>query len=419
MNGDLQARFERALSLFDRGRVDASIEALDGCLETDPGNAHVRLNLGHAHGAAGHADRAVALYRGLLDEPDPALVYAACWSLADLKGYRFTDREIALMRQHGDRADGHPQRYLLMFALGRALEQRGDHVGAFAAWREANEQVAAERPYPADAWRQLARSMETVGRIPSNSRVPGRPTPIFVVGMPRSGSTLVEQILSAHSRVQAAGEVPFLENLARSLDHQGGFAAALSRLEPDHCRRGAEAYLGQVRPLLDGDPDYAVDKWPDNFWYLGLARALFPDAPVVNVWRDPLDNALAVYKQHFSHGNAHASRLDWTADYWECYLDVMARWDALLPGAVLHLSYARLVTDPGNAIRDLLAHCGLDFEPQVLDFHRRERPVLTPSGQQVRQPIYTSAVGSAGPYREFMGDLLPRFETLARRSEKL
>ena len=418
MTKRLHDRLREGQALFDQGRVEDAITVFESCLPAAASNPHLALNLGHAYSAAGNMEDAVQSYHGLLDSDQPGMVYAACWSLADLKGYRFGPGETARMRELAQAAGPHPQRFLLMFALGRALEQQGAHREAFSALREGNEQVAQERPFPGDAWRQLASSLRSLDRVPRADTPPNGPSPVFVVGMPRSGSTLVEQILGAHSRVQATSELPFIENMARTLDRQGGFAQVLPKLTSAQCRQGALAYLEQVQPFLAGKTEFFTDKWPNNFWYIGLIRALFPGARIVNVRRDPLDNAMAVYKQYFSHGNEHSFRLRWVAEYWEVYLSVMEHWEALYPGEILHFSYAKLVTDPATAIRQLLDYCGLEFEQQVLRFHQAERPVMTPSGQQVRQPIYRSALGSADPYRPFMGELPERFEGISRRAEK-
>ena len=418
MTEDVQQRFKDGLALFDRGRVPEAVEKLRACYETDPKNPHYALNLGHALSAAGDSGQAISLYRDLMASPDHGIVFAACWSLADLKGYRFTESERALMQEMADLATPHPQRYLLMFALGQAHEKNGDYGQAMVAYTRANEQVSKERPYPAQAWRQFADSILAIRDVPRHAESSGY-MPVFIVGMPRSGSTLLEQIIGAHPQAEAAGELPFIENLARSLDQQGGFAKALPRLGPQHCSAGSEAYLGQAKALLRGNPSKFVDKWPDNFWYIGLIRALFPAAPIINIMRDPLDNALAVYKQFFNRGNEFSSRLEWTAHYWDCYLDVMNHWDVLFPGDVMNLRYRDLVCEPETTVREVLAHCGLDFEPAVLEFYKNKGAVMTPSGQQVRQPIHASALDSARPFRPYIEELLPRFEGIAARADDL
>lgn len=419
MTERLQDRLREGQALFDQGRIEEAIVVFESCLPAAANNPHLALNLGHAYSAAGNMEAAVQSYQGLLGSGEPGMVYAACWSLADLKGYRFEPGETARMKELAQAADPHPQRFLLMFALGRALEQAGAYKEAFSALQHGNEQVARERPFPGDAWRQLASGLRSLDRVPRADSPLDGPGPVFIVGMPRSGSTLAEQILGAHSRVQATSELPFIENMARRLDRHGGFAQVLPKLTPAQCRQGALAYIRQVTPLLAGKPDLFTDKWPDNFWYVGLIRALFPGARIVNVLRDPLDNAMAVYKQYFSHGNEHSFRLQSVAEYWEVYLSVMEHWEALFPGETLHFSYARLVEDPATAIRQLLDYCGLEFEQQVLRFHRAKRSVMTPSGQQVRQPIYKSALGSAEPYRPFMGELPERFDRIAERVQEL
>ena len=419
MTDSLQTRFREGLALFDSGRVEDAIKIFESCLRSDGNNPHLVLNLGHAYSARGNTERAVVLYRELVDSNDLGMVYAACWSLADLKGYRFDQAETNRMKTLASQSAAHPQRFLLMFALGRALEQKNDYEAAFKALLEGNEQVAKERPFPGEPWRQLASALQSISHIPGPAHAPPGPAPLFIVGMPRSGSTLVEQILGAHSCVEATSELPFIENIARSLDRQGGYTSLLPRLSAEHCRQGAVTYLDQARPLLTGQCDFFTDKWPNNFWYIGLIRALFPGARIINVVRNPLDNAMGVYKQYFGHANEHSFRLEWVADYWEIYLSVMGHWGTLFPGEILHFSYAGMVANPEAAIRNLLDYCNLEFEEQLLCFHETERTVMTPSGQQVRQPIYKTAVGSAEPYRPYMGKAAARFDQIAARADSL
>ena len=409
-------RIEHGRALFETGRADEAVPVLESCRSGAGPDPELELTLGHAASAAGDQDKAVDCYRALLESDDAALRHVGWWSLADLKGYRFTPGDRDAMRQQLATASGpESQRYLLDFALGRALEQAGEHDAAFAAWERANREVARLRPWPGPAWRRLAASLETIRELPCAERAIDGPQPLFIVGMPRSGSTLVEQILASHSHVTATSELPFIENLARSLDAHGGFAHALPRLSAGECNRAATAYLEQVQPYLRQRSELFTDKWPDNFWWLGLIGACFPAAPVINVIRDPLDNAVGAFKQYFSRGNEHSSRPDWIADYWDIYLDVMQHWETVLPGRVLHLRYADLVSEPEATIRRLLERCGLAFEDDVLEFHAAGRAVMTPSGHQVRQPIHRGALDSSRPYRDRLAPYLERFERLRER----
>lgn len=419
MRDELRERFEQALRLFDRGRADEAVPLFEECRRSDPADPNFALNLGHALAAAGDPERAAGLYRDLLNGSDMAMVCAAAWSLADLKDSRFTTAEIDRMSELAEKLNGHPQRFLLLFALGHAHEQTGEHERAFGAWREANAQAAKRRPFDGAAWNRLADSLRSTGDVSAPAKAPAGPRPVFIVGMPRSGSTLVEQILGAHSQVEATSELPFMENIARELDRMGGYAVRLPRLTPDDCTRAAAAYRQQAASLLRGSKPFFTDKWPNNFWHVPLIRALFPDAPIINVVRDPVDNAMAVFKQYFNHGNEHSFRLDWTAAWWETYLDVMSLWEDRFPGAVLHLAYRDLVSDPEVAVKRLLAHCDLPYEPEVLQFHRRDRTVMTPSAQQVRKPIHTGALDSSLPYRPFMQELMPRFEAIKEKAGTL
>jgi tetratricopeptide (TPR) repeat protein len=409
-------RIERGRLLFDIGRADEAVPVLESCRTGPDPEPEIELSLGHAASAAGDMAKAVSCYRALLDGADPALRNVAWWSLADLKGYRFTEADVNEMRRQQAATTGpDTQRHLLLFALGRALEQAGEYDAAFVAWESANRDVARQRPWPEPAWRRLAATLDAIRDIPRRrARVDG-PQPVFIVGMPRSGSTLVEQILASHSRVSATSELPFIENLARSLDARGGFANLLPQLSAGDCDRVARTYLEQVEPYLRKRRDLFTDKWPDNFWWIGLIRAGFPNAPVINVIRDPLDNALGVFKQYFARGVEHSSRFDWIAGYWEIYLDVLQHWESVLPGQLLHLRYADLVDEPDATARRMLEYCGLEYESDVLAFHAADRAVMTPSGHQVRQPIHRGALDSSRPYREHLAPCIERFEKLRER----
>ncbi|MBD3649385.1 MAG: sulfotransferase [Pseudomonadales bacterium] len=378
------------------------------------------MHLGHAWNARGDEDKASAYYRQLIDSGNDELASIGYWSLADQKGYRFSDEECRDLRA---RAEGLGEkiwhRYLLLFALARCLEQRGQYEEAFNAMRQANDQVAKERPFNAEGYQRFLDTLLTIEKAPAGSPASIRPVPIFVVGMPRTGSTLVEQILAAHTRIQATNELPFIEQMARQLDSQGGFAAMVRRLSAGQCRQGAEFYHERVKPFLRESTDYYVDKWPDNFRYVPLIKQLFADTKIINVIRDPVDNAIGVYKQYFNRGNEHSWRLDWIVSYWDFYLNVMNHWEKLYPSQILHVRYEDLARRPEPEIRRMLEYCGLPFESRCLHVHERDRPVMTPSSAQVRQPIYATSIGSGMRYREQLAPWLPALEAFRPRIDVL
>lgn len=417
--GVIEWRFKSGLALFDVGKIDAAIQTFEKCQEDGLDDLNLTLNLGHAYQARGEVAKASALYRELSEGSDDAMASVGYWSLADQKGYNFSDQERQSLLDRAERLDTSVQhRFLTMFALGCALEQQKEYAEAFSAMRQGNDQVANTRPFDARGYRKFAESLMTIKKAPlANHTVTGA-NPIFIVGMPRSGSTLVEQILASHSAVEVTNELPYIERMARQLDRQGGFARVVAQLTTAQRQQGAAAYLQEVRPFLQGEPSAFVDKWPNNFWYIGLIKTLFPKASIINMVRDPIDNAMGIYKQYFSHGNEHSFKLDSIVSYWQSYLLVMEHWDSLYPDQLLHLRYESLVADPDSQIKKLFDFCGLEFEEQSLRFYESDRVVMTPSGNQVRQPIYSTAVGGGMRYSEQLKAHLPQLEKLREQIEK-
>ena len=254
------------------------------------------------------------------------------------------------------------------------------------------------------------------GGDPSNA-------PIFIVGLPRSGSTLVEQILASHSLVEGTMELPNVLNLVREFDDlspaRDGYPESVRTAAASQLRTLGNRYVEETAPLRVGRPRF-TDKLPNNFSHIGLIHAILPQATVIDARRHPMDSCLSTFKQHFAEGQTFSYDLDDLGRYYRCYLALMDHWDAVLPGKVLHLQYEDLVREPETNIRRLLEHCRLPFEPACLAFHQTRRSVRTASAEQVRQPIYTSGVGywhhfarELEPLRHALGDSLERFAHLS------
>ena len=293
----------------------------------------------------------------------------------------------------------------LGFGLGKAFAELGEHARAFDYWRAANGCQRRLSPYDVRQAVQLMKSMQQVFDASLLSRAEGSrergPVPIFVLGMPRSGTSLVEQILAAHPAVFGAGE----QEIVGRLGAQAASAPAdLARLEANDWARLGERYLQQIRDLSAGEP-FVVDKLPTNFLYIGMIRMMLPEARIVHCQRDPMDTGLSCFRNHFM-----APGLDFSCDledigiYYRHYRSLMAHWDQVLPGEIHAIRYEDLVADPEAQIRRLLRFCGLPFEAQCLAFHRVERMVATASMAQVRQPIHS---GSVGAWRRYEAQLQP------------
>ncbi|WP_220775054.1 sulfotransferase family protein, partial [Shewanella glacialipiscicola] len=236
--------------------------------------------------------------------------------------------------------------------------------------------------------------------------------PIFIVGMPRSGTTLVEQILACHSLIGATDELPYIERIALTLEQTGGYAKQLAHLSQEKINQYQQEYLQQSAQYFSTVPNYVIDKNPNNFLHIGLIKTLFPQAKIINVIRHTTDNALSVFKQYFSFGHDYSYSLENIKVYWENYLTLMEHWDSQFPQDIYHLSFEKLVIQPDDEIPKLLSYCGVDFETACLHFYQSTRPVLTPSASQVRQPMNTKAIGQCEKYQAFMGQDYVDFEQI-------
>ena len=409
MLGTVQAwglRPERARTSFERA------------LEMKPNQPRVALSLGHVLKTIGDREACEKAYRSATDL-DPGLG-EAWWSLADLKNYLFDDAEIARLKsgaavQHPDPA----QSAAFHFALGKALEDRGDHDDAFARYAKGNAVKHAIDPFDSAALTERCRRIATVCTrdfLSSRAHETGSTaTPIFIVGLPRSGSTLIEQILASHSGVQGTMELPQVQNYTRELDAREGYPEMLASMSPAELSTLGERYLRETHPYRGGVACF-IDKMPNNFFHLGLIHLMLPGAVFIDSRRNPLDCCCSLFKQNFARGQTFSYDLEVLGAYYRDYLDLMRHWEAALPGRVLRVQYESVVEDTEGQVRRLLEHCGLPFEEACLRFYETERPVRTASAEQVRQPINRSGMDSwrrfeahIGPLKKALGDAVTRY----------
>ena len=404
-------------------RHEDALEAYERAARLQPGEVRLRTTLGHVHKTLGSRAKSEAAYKeGLALDPGFA---EAWWSLADLKTYVFEDAEIAAMERV--LADGKRSRSevaQLHFAVGRAFEQRREYGQAFAHYARGNALRRLDAPFDIGRFEgRCARIRAFFDRRffaeRTGSGDPGR-APIFIVGLPRSGSTLIEQILASHSQVEGTMELPNILIITRELDglaaNRNGYPETLLGVPAAQLTALGRRYLAQTEPLRRGHERF-TDKLPNNFSHIGLIHAILPQATVIDARRHPMDTCFSTFKQHFAIGQTFSYDLEDLGRYYRCYLSLMDHWDEVLPGKVLHFQYEQLVHDPEAGIRRLLGHCGLPFESACLSFHETRRSVRTASAEQVRQPLYTSGVGhwqhfekELEPLRRALGDCLERFE---------
>jgi tetratricopeptide (TPR) repeat protein len=400
---------------------EAALAAYQAAQRINPRRRLVHLSIGHVLKTLGKRAECERVYHECLEQ-DPTSG-EAYWSLADLKNYLFSDAEIAAMEGLAAHRGDAINVAAVHFALGRAREQRQDYGPAFKHYAIGNRLRRTATPFDYGAFeRKCARLMARLDhRFFSANRDSGiaDEAPIFIVGLPRSGSTLIEQILASHSQVEGTMELPNILYYVQEFEQLGAEGDAYPESLAEAPRAVLEAlgrrYLDETRPLRSGRARF-IDKLPNNFQHIGLIHAILPRAIIIDVRRHPMDSAFSCFKQCFATGQTFTYDLEGLGRYYRQYLAIMDHWDRVLPDRVLHVSYEELVRAPEPMIRRLLAHCGLRFEAQCLRFHETQRPIRTASSEQVRRPMTTAGVGywrnferELEPLRASLGDCLERF----------
>jgi tetratricopeptide (TPR) repeat protein len=392
-----RAQMARAAALAETGDFAAAADATAAVLADFPDQPGVWLIHGHGLRTLGRIDEGVAAYQRCLElDPDRAEAY---WSLANLKAYRFAPPMLAAIDAQLARPDLPPQEHsLLAFALAKAREDAGDYAEAFAAYAEANALQRAVRPYNADAttaFVRRAKALYTPAFFAERTGW-GEPAadPIFIVGLPRSGSTLVEQILASHPAVEGTRELMDVQLMADWVAAQGGgaYPDPVARLPRHHVRQLGRDYITRTALHRRLGRARFIDKAPWNWLHVGLIRLMLPGARIIDVRRHPLGCGLSAFKQHFAGGFDFAYDLTDIGRYYADYVDLMAHFDAVTPGAVHRVLYEDLVANTEGEVRRLLDALGLPFDPACLNFFENRRAVATPSSEQVRRPIFGEAV---------------------------
>jgi tetratricopeptide (TPR) repeat protein len=411
---DPACRNLKAAVLCRTGDYEPAIAIYARLLDEQPQHAQVWLSYGHALKTAGHTDRAIAAYRRCIAlDADFGEAY---WSLANLKTVRFDDAEVAQMRDALAREDlASEHRLHFEFAMGKALEDRGDYPASFRHYASGNALRLRVIPYNADdtsARLARVRALYTAEffRAREGAGCPAR-DPIFIVGLPRAGSTLIEQILSSHSSVEGTMELPEIISITRTLRRSaadgrpGAYHDALARMGNDELRALGEQYIERTRIHRKLGRPFFIDKMPNNFMHIGLIALALPNAKIIDARRHPLACGLSGFKQHFARGQNFSYSLEDLGRYYRDYVDLMAHFDALLPGRIHRVIYEDMVEHTEREVRRLLDHCGLPFENACLQFFDNERPVRTASSEQVRQPIFRSGIDQWRHYERWLDPL--------------
>jgi tetratricopeptide (TPR) repeat protein len=403
----------KAVILCRIGDYAPAIDLYEDILARYPNQSRIWLSLGHALKTAGHQTRAIAAYRRCIAlEPDFG---EAWWSLANLKTLRFDAADLDAMRSQLARGDlSQDNRLHLDFALGKALEDAGDYADSFVHYREGNALRRRQLPYDAG---DTSERLQAIRRVYTREFFAARAgsgsdarDPIFIVGMPRAGSTLLEQILSSHPQVEGTMELPELLSTAGRLRRQGSDGAApyhevLAALDAAGLRALGEEYLERTRVHRKSDAPLFIDKMPNNFAHIGLIHLALPNARIIDARRHPLACGFSVFKQHFARGQGFSYDLADIGRYYRDYVAVMAHFDVVLPGRIHRVFYEDMVGDTETEVRRLLAYCGLDFDPACLRFFENRRAVRTASSEQVRQPIHRQGLEQWRHYAPWLGPL--------------
>jgi tetratricopeptide (TPR) repeat protein len=415
----------RAMVLARIGEYRESIEIYADILRTHPLQAAIWMSYGHALSVAGREQDGIAAYRRCIAlEPSCGEAY---WSLANLKTFRFDAAELAAMAAALENADlGDEERFHFEFAIAKALEDVGRHAESFAHYAAGNRLRRAGISYSAEETSAHVRRSKALLTAEFFAARRGwgvaAADPVFIVGLPRAGSTLIEQILASHSQVEGTMELPNIMAMAKRLGREGrdagtpGYPEALAALSAADCRLLGEEYLDETRIQRKTGKPFFIDKMPNNFLHIGLIALILPNARIIDARRHPMACCFSGFKQHFARGQNYTYDLRDIGRFYVDYVDLMRHFDAVLPGRIHRVIYESMIEDTAAEVAGLLDHCGLPFEAGCLRFYENDRAVRTASSQQVRKPIFKDGVDQwrhfeahLGPLREALGNVVDHY----------
>jgi len=403
-----------AVSLSAMGEYDRALACRRALAEEFPQGAKILVSYAQTLRTMGKRDECVAVFRAAI-ENCPSLG-TAWWGLANLKNYRFDETDVARLQTELLARDLPTMyRVQLLFSLGKAFGDLGRYAESFDAYARANAVRRMESRYDAGTISSHVKKCRTLftpdffrARAGQGSAAKG---PIFVVGMQRSGTTLLEQILASHSQIEGAGELPNLRYMARRFEDTIGrrvgtdYPDVLAHIDPAEFRKLGEEFLETTRPRRPLGRPFFVDKDPFNFWHIGLVQLILPNAKIIDMRRHPLGCCFSNFTTIFLHGLAHTYRLSDLGQFYANYVEMMAHYDGVLPGRVHRLFYENLVADPDGQIRALFDFLELPYEENCLRFHENRRAVNSASSEQVRVPIYDEALDHWRHYEPWLGAL--------------
>ena len=409
----------KAAILATLGDYTESIEVYEAVLKEYADQPKVWMSYGHALKTAGRLPESIAAYRGAIAKA-PALG-EAYWSLANLKTYRFSAADVRAMREQLANASANTlaeeDRLHFEFALAKALEDEGQYEESFALYAAGNARRLKLHPYDAAEVTRHSVRCQTLLSAEFFKKRAGfglhARDPIFIVGLPRAGSTLIEQILASHSQVEGTMELPDIPAIARELVLRGqakgnegpGYPDVLESLTAAELHDLGLRYLADTRVQRKTSAPFFIDKMPNNFQHIGLIQLILPNACIIDARRHPLGCCFSNFKQQFARGQNFTYSLEDIGQYYADYVGLMSHFDAVLPGRIHRVQYEQLIDDTTAAVTHLLEYCGLPFESQCLRFYENERAVRTASSEQVRQPIFRDGVDHWQHFEPWLGPL--------------
>jgi tetratricopeptide (TPR) repeat protein len=417
-----QLRTLYAASCAGLGEHERAIELYGALLRGTPEDAAVHLSIAHALKTLGRTEEGIAAYRRAagcrLDFGD------AYWSLANLKTYHFAQEELAQIRASLDAPSTDlVDRYHLCFALAKALEDQGEFAESFHYYELGNRLKRPECTYRPEIIENNTRQQIAVGTSEFFAARRGwgaqSREPIFIVGLPRSGSTLIEQILASHSQVEGTQELPNVQQIVstlrgRDLDDDR-YPRILANMSAADFTKLGEQYLADTRAYRSARP-FFIDKMPNNFRHIGLIHLMLPNARIIDARREPIACCFSNFKQLFANGQEFSYSIEDIARYYRTYLELMRHWERVLPGRILRMHHEDVVDDLEGSVRRVLAFCGLEFEPQCVAFHETKRSIRTASSEQVRQGLYREGLDHwrnfepwLEPLKQALGDAPHRY----------
>ena len=400
-----------AIESMQTGDYDRAFELFDAVLVKLPRDPATLTSKGHALKTLGQTDEAITSYQAAVSaKPDHGDAY---YALANLKTYKFENSEIDAMRAQAARPDlAFMDRVHLSFALGKALEDREDYEASFKHYDEGNALKRAQTRYSADAMSRELAAQKSACTADLFAKHEGTgydaPDPIFILGLPRAGSTLLEQILASHSQIDGTLELPNILALAHRLRGrkagQSRYPEILHELTAEQLTTFGEQFIEQTRIHRQG-AQFFIDKMPNNFRHIGLINLILPNAKIIDARRDPMDCCFSGFKQLFAEGQEFTYGLEEVGRYYADYVDLMDHWDAALPGKVLRVQHEDVLDDVEAQTRRMLDFIGVPFEDACLEFHKTDRAVRTASSEQVRQPINRKGQDAWKPFEPWLKPL--------------